>query len=531
MVLVIALAIRQQRGSYWMSSPDPDYAYLLNSLNFAELHGVGHTDHPGTPVQLWGALLLRTTHALAGRGSVLRADVLQRPEFYLTAISNSILVLYTVVLIGAGWITLSATGSLLYCVVLQLTPLLSPAGIFDLPNVKPEPFLMAIAVALSALVIRFIFAGPSANSSTYAMIFGLLIGLVVAVKFTALLLWLVPLAALPTWRSRLVYCVVCLLSFVLFVTPVLPRFGATLSFLSASATHSGRYGLGSKEVTNLRTQLGGLLWLLRVDLLMFWIAAVGCGVLILGRAKDRSTTSSSSLSSAQELHRGRVVLLTVVAIQVLQLLFFAKHPTPRYLVPVAALIGLNLVLTLHLARKQLPDAQWLWRMRFLMALTVAIGVLHAVRFGVYLEGVRNTRKARELIVSEVHKNFADRTVACYWGASSLEVALAFGNELALSRYSDELDAMYPNVIFYNRMQNRLYGQPPDLLFSNFRGIQPVSDVLAQHPRMLFQGPPLGEDELDLFAGTFERDGMRESPKLEIVYPGLIEALYQIHERP
>jgi hypothetical protein len=51
------LILRSYHGPYYLGyNSDPAYAYLLNSLNI--LNGVppGHTDHPGTTVQLLGAV-------------------------------------------------------------------------------------------------------------------------------------------------------------------------------------------------------------------------------------------------------------------------------------------------------------------------------------------------------------------------------------------------------------------------------------------------------------------------------------------
>ena len=63
---------------------DPEYPYLINGLNCALLrfNMIGHTDHPGTPFQLFCGLIIRLTHLLAGRESIV-ADVFRRPDFYL----------------------------------------------------------------------------------------------------------------------------------------------------------------------------------------------------------------------------------------------------------------------------------------------------------------------------------------------------------------------------------------------------------------------------------------------------------------
>ncbi|HYP54345.1 MAG TPA: hypothetical protein VEQ42_12430, partial [Pyrinomonadaceae bacterium] len=63
LLLLVAFHVRDARGPYWLSENlDPSYPYLLNSLNVANLHRPFHTDHPGTPVQTAGGLLIRLSN-------------------------------------------------------------------------------------------------------------------------------------------------------------------------------------------------------------------------------------------------------------------------------------------------------------------------------------------------------------------------------------------------------------------------------------------------------------------------------------
>src|SRR5262245_51688104 len=59
------LALKEARGPFWYGkNSDPDYAYLFNSLVVAQVRSPGHIDHPGTTLQVFGALVLRARHAL-----------------------------------------------------------------------------------------------------------------------------------------------------------------------------------------------------------------------------------------------------------------------------------------------------------------------------------------------------------------------------------------------------------------------------------------------------------------------------------
>ena len=41
---------------------DPEYAYLMNGINIGMFKPVGHTDNPGTTVQIYSAVVLRCAY-------------------------------------------------------------------------------------------------------------------------------------------------------------------------------------------------------------------------------------------------------------------------------------------------------------------------------------------------------------------------------------------------------------------------------------------------------------------------------------
>jgi subtilase family serine protease len=62
LIVFIAVALNELTHFYfeWY---DPVYAYLMNGLTFALGSGdIGHTDHPGTPLQLFCSVVIRVVH-------------------------------------------------------------------------------------------------------------------------------------------------------------------------------------------------------------------------------------------------------------------------------------------------------------------------------------------------------------------------------------------------------------------------------------------------------------------------------------
>ncbi|MEZ4823811.1 MAG: hypothetical protein R2942_15970 [Ignavibacteria bacterium] len=80
---------------------DPSYVYLLNFLNLATGQFAGHVEHPGTPLHVIGAVIIKFYHLLFGKADIT-TDVLTRPEIYLRAVNFSVLLLNAFVLFLLG---------------------------------------------------------------------------------------------------------------------------------------------------------------------------------------------------------------------------------------------------------------------------------------------------------------------------------------------------------------------------------------------------------------------------------------------
>ena len=91
-VFSLSLVFADIKGPYYLAqNSDPEYAYLFNSLNIAKFEAPTHTDHPGTSLQLLGAVVIRASYFFSGKTSLVE-DVLSRPEHYLR-IMNILLIL------------------------------------------------------------------------------------------------------------------------------------------------------------------------------------------------------------------------------------------------------------------------------------------------------------------------------------------------------------------------------------------------------------------------------------------------------
>ena len=91
--------LREASGPYWLHfNLDPTYSYFFNSLNLLNGMAPSHIDHPGTPVQFLGALIIKIA-SLGSDVDQITDTALRDPEKYIQLISNVIIFLNSLILI------------------------------------------------------------------------------------------------------------------------------------------------------------------------------------------------------------------------------------------------------------------------------------------------------------------------------------------------------------------------------------------------------------------------------------------------
>ncbi len=129
LVIFAAFHLNKISGPYWLNANlDPSYVYLMNALNVSNLHRPLHTDHPGTPVQVAGGVIIRLLNLTSDKDSTSRS-VISNPERYLHIINNTLIILYAMCLLLAGYVALLVWQNILASIAVQSTPFLSLANL------------------------------------------------------------------------------------------------------------------------------------------------------------------------------------------------------------------------------------------------------------------------------------------------------------------------------------------------------------------------------------------------------------------
>ena len=462
---IAALAARKIRGAYWLTSYDPDYPYLLNALNILLGNTPGHTDHPGTPLQIWGGLVVGLTYL----GQSLRTPeigltefVLQHSEELLININISIVLLISLSLFLVGWVAFQLCGSIFLCVVLQLSPLILNTPIAESTRVTPEPLLFAIAQALVIILLIYLFR-PNVLKSLYLDLgLSIILGIGTATKVTFIPATLF-LLLLPTLKRKLRAGIITILAFVAATIPILPRYKRVWDWLFSVATHTSNYGTGSRGFIDLSQVSTAFNHLVKQD--PFFFVLLGLSVIsfsilasltIIRKLRNRPPII---VADNVPLSRCCVVLGFILLVAIAQTIISFKNPLTRYLISSIALSGLLTFIQLWALINLLSNPsrfkmigdihQFVVLPVLVIYLVIGINNYHSyVTASAFnkknIEG--DLQSLTTILGQQPYKNCLKTTL---YGSSDQRYALNFGDSFADNRFGNALEVMYPRVVFYN----------------------------------------------------------------------------------
>jgi hypothetical protein len=457
-LFLLSLILHNARGPYYLGyNTDPSYVYLFNSLNVALLKGPLHFDHPGTPVQIIGAIILLIKWSLSFiTGNLLgfTDSVLLYPESYLRVINIVLNILISIGAFYAAYKLLLTTNSLLTSLIVQIS-LLSYLIIFAVQtDVSPEPLLVFLTLLLMIPIISLVFSSLSCNEAgelNIAKIVGIIVGFGLAAKVTyfpfIILLWL-----FNNKKSRLVFLICCLLSFILFTAPIFLQLPRLLKWLLSLAIYSGAYGSGNPGLPSAAQLFNTFILLIRGEpfifiILLYYILIVSfmhyCTIRVNNMVKVQATK----------------ILWISIFIIIIQIMAAVKSPGLRstYIIPCIVFTALTNAIIAFIFIK---TGQW----KLFHIIFAIIGVTLAIAGPIYnifqikkWVGTKTKYQQEALQLDMIQKTMHDCTVIACFNSSIPQFALSFGNQFVNDQYGEKLAQLYPHApFFYNFSNNEFY---------------------------------------------------------------------------
>ncbi len=486
----------------------------------ADFKKVGHIDHPGTTVQVLGAAVMRIVHFFNFSSKQnLHTDVLKRPEYYLKAINTVMVALNALMLLILGAAAYKLTRDIWLSLWLQLALFFSGVLLaFGLTRVSPEPLLLFSGLLLSLLLIIF------AHSNSYSrphphllLMFALVTGFGIVTKITFLPILAIPFLILPRWKNKILYLLAALGSFIIFTLPIIGMYNKFLNWIVRLLTRKGGYGTGERGLIDLQLYIKNIKHLLTGNsffslVLVITIAALITGLVIPKTRKISLQNPYFKLSAA------------LVTAQMMGLIMVAKHPANHYLMPVLSLSGILLFFIFFYLKDLFQHFSL--NTRPLKISFFAFAVFVFILFNPILQvkklaNYRNYLKKKSLAVyHKVNTDYKDYAKIYYYGSSSPQFALKFGNDLARSYHAGTLQRIYKDVYFYDMIKKEFFN------FSYNQKI-PFGIIQAKYgDKIIFQGP---KGVMISGLKLKQHDKNRFYEVIRVIDPDLVKVIHQTLE--
>jgi len=462
LLLVISFYFRKSAGEYFLSigannvpNYDPAYVYLINSLNLAKGVLVSHIDHPGTSVQLIGALIIKTLYYFQGVKADIVEDVFFRPEFYLIRMNFIFVLLNSIVLAILGFVSFKKIGNIYKALFLQLTPFGFSVIYYKITDVTAEAMIVFSVILYVTVIISYIYENELSESKSlrYAVLFGLVCGFGMVSKILFFSLLIIPVLLIKKFSNKIILLSVSILTFTIIFYSAVHTEGISFfaHWILNLITHSGRYGEGNEdfiETTNMVSNLNSIFIKNPLFTLSYLLIST---LLILSFFK--------SFKLKIKNNKNYTLLVGLFLTMTLHTIIVLKHFGVHYMIPVFLLSITGLFVSLGIYSDIVPVLNSRKKIYF-SVITLFVLIFTVYNFTIIRKDRREfnyTKYESYKIENYIKENYNDPIVVCTYGCSDKAFALYIGNSYAgikTTEYNKILINQFPNHLMYNRWINK-----------------------------------------------------------------------------
>jgi hypothetical protein len=468
--LITILILRNHAGPFWMwSNLDPDYFYVLDSLNMINLNWPGVYHHPGTPVQFFGAIAVKVAHPLTSSKELTQL-VLQNPEYYLGIIHASLVVLNTLAMVFAGVCAHVVFGGYLAALFIQFGPFISKLCIKWMTHVAPEPMLISTVLVLGGVALLALRPGQLEHHKTrYAIVFGFIAGFGMAIKITSIGIYFLPFFILYNFRYLAIYGLTTALSIFIFTLPAIGNYGIFIAHIQNISVGNPELGTVIKPFIVVPEYLHQIKRVSsRPAIFMVFFFGLLTTIYFLVCAKIDKVEVSSKVK----------LIAGICLADVVQVLVVAKHPSGHYMVPVLALstLGIALLYQIWMDRCRIIGSNALnLKISFIFLFIALVGV--QTNAGIKLDTQFKLRVANTLLYDDTR--FTQCARIYFWAAATPSYPLQIGDDMAGHNFAKQLSQIRPKNDFWYEVARKE--------FRDWKGIRDAKEIVASYPCIYIRG--------------------------------------------
>lgn len=480
---------------YYLIFSDPSYEYLINSLNLVQQkgYGVGHFDHPGTSVQLIGAVVLKIYSAINIHDTDIVNEVLSKPEKYLFVINNFLVLMNSLALLLLGLFTFSVSNNLSLSVLVQLSSFTSRQCFYGLHIVTPENMMIFVLICFIGILIYYLFKFDVNKSAPllFIILFSVVCGLGLATKITFFPLIIIPLVIIRGFKNKISFLLFTFIFSLIIVSPALSNYEKFLDWIKKLTINNGRYGYGEPTVINFSVFFYNILRIFSRDVFFANVYFTSLTALIFSRYFSVSYKPEiKSRMKEQELLLGIFLAFT------LQIIIVGKHYDQHYLIPslmlsvTAMLLSVSLISKTSIINNKLNKKYY-----FLIALIISFSTLQFVSY--YNEiSIQKTEAAS--VDNFIKSNYSGELIIPALGVANIESSLAFTTYYSgsqTSKYRNSLSQILSSHIFYDEWTRQLYPISEEIK---------IKDEILKRKKIILQIGNYGSLNIHEFIGTLKK---------------------------
>jgi hypothetical protein len=418
---------------YFGNNSDPSYFYFYNFLYILEGKSPQFVDHPGSTLDMLGALVVKIFFNAHAGAAWFLADT-QHVERVLGLVWVFMILPYAATLVWLGVYVFEKSRDRIFTALVLFSglwmiiiPSFSARGVLPISaNVNSDTMMMTAVNLMLLAMMRFYFSSkPKAWSQ--AVVLGAAAAFAMATKFTALPFLVVAFCMMITWPQRILTGIVVSAGFILLTCPIWGSYSHMMSWVKGLIFSKGMHGTGGEGFDGAQ-YLRNVFWVIK----NYWF-------FVAGWLAAGLTAIRGNISGNPNIRR---LLLSMALGGLTQIIIVAKQPSYQYMAP---MIGLS-SLVLAFLYKGFPD----WWERGLKAATVLMLLVCAGLIGIRLWQVNQTTCKTQAMLDTIARDYAQCRVCPVYRSSAPGFAFVFWNRV-LNRedYSSILKTSYPDLVYYD----------------------------------------------------------------------------------
>lgn len=461
---------------------DPSYVYLLNSLNLATGKFAGHVEHPGTPLHVFGAFVIKIFHVFNGNTDIT-TDVLTRPEEYIRAINFSVLLLNFFLLFLLGLSIYRIYENIFAAMFMQLCVFFSVNVFMQFSDVNSESFIAVPVMLMLIYAFRYININSSEKNEDrkYLIIFSVITGLGICTKIILFPLILIPLVLFKKTSQKLILILLSGVSFLLFFLPGITEYKYFLNWIKLLFFKSGMYGGGEEGILNPSKFLANIETIILTEKLFALVSLITFIFLLISFIKFRRSGKEEVLLF--DNYKNYYRLLTGLFLSISAgTLIIAKHYVSRYMMAYLMLaIPVIFLLTYILYKSgsfNFRSFNFSINTVFIFLIILTIALNFRKYLFTYQDNV--TEKNNSLTIHNLIKSDHPNDILI---SGHLEInqstALHFGTSFTGKMnffYKEQLSRLYPDQIIFNSIRNQIFKLSRDTA---------LTDMLTSAKKIIF----------------------------------------------